>query len=431
LHFFLQNSKGECLKVNEIVMQSVEGLRTEVISLLQKMIQIPSVNPPGEYTEISHFLEKQLNDYGFLVEVLDVPDRLLKEKNLLTPRKNIIATLKGNGSGPTLILNAHLDTVPEDDVSKWTYPPFSGTIRNGKIYGRGATDSKGRLAAYFGAALALKRAGITLCGDIVIAATCDEETGGELGAGYLTSTGLLKGDFALVEGYSQEIIRAMAGMTQLRITSHGKPAHSGFKWKGINAIDKMARVIHGLEKLQIELQNEPSSIEGMKYTTINVGVIKGGTKSNVVPGSCEIEVDLRIIPEHSIESIFNRIQSVVEQLQLEDPEMNIVIEKKMEAETVPTITEPNSPLIMALQDASSVVNGKELPVIGVMGQSDSRWFIQNGIPAINYGPGTPANKIHGYDECMEIEDLINTIKVIALFCTNVVGNKSTMSEGVR
>ncbi|HLO12607.1 MAG TPA: M20/M25/M40 family metallo-hydrolase, partial [Pseudoneobacillus sp.] len=107
------------------------------------------------------------------------------------------------------------------------------------------------------------------------------------------------------------------------------------------------------------------------------------------------------------------------------------IEKKGEAETVPTITEENHPLIMALQKASYDVNEKELPVIGVMGQSDSRWFIQNGIPAINYGPGTTANKVHGYDECMDLEDLLNTIKVLALFCANVVCNKITINEGVR
>jgi succinyl-diaminopimelate desuccinylase len=412
------------------VISAVDLLQNEIVTLLQEMIQIPSVNPPGDYEEISHFLEKKLTNYGFDVEVLDVPQSLVIEKNLSTTRKNVIATLKGNGTGPSLILNAHLDTVPEDDESKWTHSPFSGQLENGKIYGRGATDSKGRLASYIGAALAMKQAGIVLNGDIIIAATCDEETGGELGAGYVTSNGLLKGDFALVEGYSQEIIRAMAGVKQLRIISHGKPAHSGFKWNGINAIEKMAKVITGLESLQTELKNEPSSIDGMKYTTINVGVITGGTKSNVVPGRCAIEVDLRIIPEHSIDSILHRIEAMIQNLQDEDPEMNITIEN-VAFETVPTITEPNHPLISALQKASVEVNGKELPVIGVMGQSDSRWFIKNGIPAINYGPGTSANRIHGYDECMEVEDLINTTKVISLFCMNVVGSEISLSEGVR
>jgi succinyl-diaminopimelate desuccinylase len=416
--------------LNEELMQTVDMLRGEITLLLQRMIQIPSVNPPGDYEEISDYLEKKLQEYGFHVEIFDVPESEINRKNLYKRRRNVVATLKGSGSGPALILNAHLDTVPEDNPSSWTHPPFSGMLKDGKIFGRGATDSKGRIAAYIGAALALKLSGIPLQGDIIIAATCDEETGGELGAGYLTNHKWLTGDFALVEGYSTEIIRAMAGMTQLRIISHGLPAHAGFKWKGINAIEKMAKVISGLEILQKELQQEPSSINGMKYTTINVGVIKGGTKLNVVPGSCEIEVDLRIIPEHSIETIINRIQTVIDQLHAEEPKMDIVIEKIGDAETVPTITMENHPLISALQNASCAVNGKELPVIGVMGQSDARWFIQNGIPAINYGPGKTSNRIHGYDECMEIEDLMNTTKVISVFCANVVNLEKKTCEGV-
>ncbi|MHC0036969.1 M20 family metallopeptidase [Pseudoneobacillus sp. C159] len=417
--------------MHEKVIQSVKNLQDEIVCLLQRLIQIPSENPVGEYEEISRYLQEKLLHYGFLVEVIEVPDTLVSEKKLSTPRKNVIATLKGKGTGPSIILNAHLDTVPTDDESKWTFHPFSGHIDDGKIYGRGATDSKGRIAAYVGAALALKITGIELPGDIIIAATCDEETGGELGAGYLTNNGLLKADYALVEGYSSEIIRAMAGMTKLRIISRGKPAHAGFKWNGINSIEKMAKVINRLEGLQRELYCEPSQIPGMKYTTINIGVIKGGTKSNVVPGSCEIEIDLRIIPEHSIEEILQRIHSAIEQVQAEDNEMDIKIERIVEAESSPTITEENHPLINALQQANKQVNGRELPVVGVMGQSDARWFIGNGIPAINYGPGTASNRIHGYDEYMNIADLMNTIAVVALFCLNVVGNKNLLMEGVK
>lgn len=412
------------------IIEAVEHLENEILTLLQDMIKIPSVNPPGDYEEISNYLKRRLLEYGLSVAVIEVPQELVREKKLTTRRKNVIATLKGNGTGPSLILNAHLDTVPEDNIEKWNYPPFSGVINDGKIYGRGATDSKGRLAAYIGAVIALKKSGARLSGDLIIAATCDEETGGELGAGFLTRTGLLKGDFALVEGYSQEIIRAMAGMTQLRIVSNGKPAHAGFKWNGINAIEKMAKVISGLESLQKDLQKEPSSIHGMKYTTINVGVIKGGTKSNVVPGSCEIEVDIRIIPEQSIEEIISRINRMIQKLQEDDQEMNIFCVETNQAKTVPTIMEENHPLIATLQEASKEINGKVLPVIGVMGQSDSRWFIQNGIPAINYGPGTANNRIHGYDECMNIEDLMNTVKVISLFCKRVVCNEMNILKGV-
>jgi succinyl-diaminopimelate desuccinylase len=414
--------------MNETIEKVVDSMSNDMVSLLQKLIQIPSENPPGNYEGICDFLEKELLSLGFEVQVVNVPEERTKKVNLSTARKNVIAVMKGTGGGKNLIFNAHLDTVPSGDVAQWAYPPFSGTIANGKVYGRGATDSKGRLAAYIMAAVALKRSGIPFNGDIIIAATCDEETGGSLGAGYVTDQQLLSGDMVVVEGYSNQIVRAMAGVLQLRIKSIGNPAHAAFKWKGINSVEKMAKVIIGLTTLQKQLQNELSEIDGMKYTTVNVGVINGGTKVNVVPGSCEIEVDFRVIPEHSLDDIFNRVSSMIEKLQLEDSDMNIQVERLPDFQTNPTVTEANSPLIKELQAAIQEVIGTTLPVVGMLGQSDTRWFIQNGIPGINFGPGTNNNNLHGYNEFMEIEDLVQTTKILTVLAKNFCGTKEFIVE---
>lgn len=399
---------------------TVESMRSKIISFLQRLVQIPSENPPGNYTEICNFLEKELTELGFEVNIVEVPEERIRQEGLSTPRKNVIATLKGSGDGRHLIFNSHIDTIPASNPEKWTYPPFSGAIADGRIYGRGATDSKGRLTAYIMAAVALKRARIPFRGDITIAATCDEETGGVLGAGYVTEQGLLRGDMVIVEGYSNQIVRAMAGVLQLRIISHGVPAHAGFKWKGINAVEKMAKVIRGLEDLQKQLEQEPSSIPGMKYTTVNVGVIQGGSKVNVVPGSCVIEVDFRVIPEHSLDEIYNRVVAMIKQLRKEDPEMNIKVERIPDFQTEPTVIEDRSPLIEELQNAVEEVTGKRLPVVGMLGQADTRWFLKHGIPGINFGPGTNDNNLHGYDEFMDIEDLIKTTKILSVLARNIV-----------
>ncbi|MEH7482302.1 ArgE/DapE family deacylase [Neobacillus drentensis] len=411
-----------------LIEKIVDSMGDEIVSLLQKLIQIPSENPPGNYEEICDFLEKELGSLGFEVQVLSVPEEVTRKAKLPTARKNVIAVMKGDGGGKNLIFNSHIDTVPAGDLHQWKYPPFSGTISNGKVYGRGATDSKGRLSAYIMAAVALKRSGIPFCGDIIIAATCDEETGGVLGAGYVTNQHLVSGDMVVVEGYSNQIVRAMAGVLQLRIISKGRPAHTAFKWKGINAVEKMAKVIQGLTILQEQLENEPSEIDGMKYTTVNVGVIHGGTKVNVVPGSCEIEVDYRVIPEHSLDDIYNRVSTMIEKLQLDDPEMNIQLERLPDFQTNPTVTEASSPLIEELQLAIKEVTGKTLPVVGMLGQSDTRWFIQNGIPGINFGPGTNDNNLHGYDEFMDIADLIQTTKIITVLVKNFCGTKQFVTE---
>jgi len=406
----------------------VDQLKDEEILLLQELVQIPSENPPGNYDEICAYLDKKLTGWGFDVQVIDVPEDKTKELGYSTQRKNIVATIEGTEEGRHLLLNAHIDTVPADNHEKWTYPPFSGQIADGRIYGRGATDSKGRLAAYIMAALALKKSGIPFFGKVSIVATCDEETGGEFGAGYITDNHFVSGDMVIVEGYSNQIVRAMAGVLQLKITSIGKPAHAAFKWKGTNAVEKMAKVIQSLTELQSELEQESSAINGMKYTTVNVGKINGGTKINVVPGTSEIEVDFRVIPEHSLDEIYNRVKSKIEKLENEDPDMKILVERILDFETVPTITEEDSPLIEEIQKANLEVNGMRLPVVGMLGQADTRWFNKNGIPGINFGPGTNDNNLHGYDEFMDIENLIQTTKVLAVLVRNYIGKQAVKRD---
>ncbi|TWT25355.1 M20 family metallopeptidase [Planomicrobium sp. CPCC 101110] len=416
--------------MDNAIVQTVDKLKPDAVKFLQQMIQIPSENPMGDYEDLSRFLNDQFTAWGFEVEVVNVPDEEVKQAGLKTPRKNVIATIKGEKEGPHLLFNAHLDTVPAGDPDHWTYPPFSGGIAGGKVYGRGATDSKGRLAAYTMAALALKNSNIPFSGKVSIVATCDEETGGALGAGYVTNNKLVRGDMVIVEGYSNQIVRAMAGVLQLKIQVEGVPAHAAFKWKGLNAIGKMAKVIQGLEELQQSLEKEPSSIEGMKYTTVNVGVIEGGTKINVVPGNCQIEVDFRVIPEHTLDEIYNRVMAMIESLKEEDSKLKVKVDRISSFETNPTVTGEDSPLIAQIQEANKEVTGKVLPVVGMLGQSDSRWFIQNGIPAINFGPGTNDNNLHGYDEFMDIDDLIQTTKVLAVLLKNYVGTQALMEDQV-
>jgi succinyl-diaminopimelate desuccinylase len=408
------------MKTQELF-QVVEEMRPQIITFLQSLVQIPSENPPGNYVEICDFLEKGLTELGFEVQVISVPDGLTQAAGLSTPRKNVVAILRGSGGGRNLIFNSHLDTVPAGDPAQWDYPPFSGAIANGRIYGRGATDSKGRLSAYIMAAVALAKTDIARKGDVIIAATCDEETGGILGAGYINQNGHVHGEMVIVEGYSNHIVRAMAGVLQLKIVTEGIPAHAGYKWKGLNAVEKMAKVVQGLEKLQEELEGEPSSIPGMKYTTVNIGTIQGGTKVNVVPASCEIEVDFRVIPEHSLDSLYGRVEAFLQSLELEDPTFKAKLTRITDFQTEPTITDENSPLISELQQAVQEVTGRTLPVVGILAQADTRWFIQNGIPGINFGPGTSENSIHGFNECMEIEDLIQTTKILTVLTKNIVG----------
>ena len=401
----------------------VEAMRKDIVTFLQNLIQIKSENPPGDYETLCRFLDGKLSEFGFTVEVLDVPHAVVAQHGLSTSRKNILASLRAvhlPDRAKRIILNSHLDTVPAGDPARWTFAPFSGQVDDGKIFGRGATDSKGRLTAYIMACVALKRCRIPINGEIIIAATCDEETGGTLGAGYLLENGLLKGDAVIVEGYSNQIINASAGVLQVRFVTLGRSAHAGVKWKGISAIEKMTKVVQALMGFQEDLSRQISSTAGMKFTTVNIGTIRGGDKLNVVPDRCEIEVDFRVIPEQSKDDIFKSAVALADRVKKDDAEIEIIVEKIPGFETEPTLVPVNHPLIEKLQHAIESVTGERLAVNGTMVQTDLRWFIKQGIPGINFGPGTIENHIHGYDEFLEVEDLIQSTKVIALYLSSLL-----------
>lgn len=391
----------------------VSDLEPELVSFLQEMVRIPSENPPGRYREIAEYVAAKAAAWGLETEIVAVPADLVAANGLEGERLNVIARLRGEAPGATLIYNGHLDTVPAGDAAAWSHGPFSGDVEDGRIWGRGAVDSKGRLASYIVAAVALKRAGTPLRGDLVVAATCDEETGGELGAGYVVKNGHVRGDMAVVEGYSDQIIRAMAGCFNMEIITRGRSAHAGWKWKGLNAIVKMARVIDALEELGKELEAERSSVPGIRYTTMNIGTISGGTKVNVVPDYCRITVDFRVMPEHGLDEIKERVERRLRALAETDPELVYEIRDFPGIRTEPTITRPDAAIVQALAAAVRRVRGVDLPVVGVSGQSDARWFMAAGIEAVNYGPGTADNRVHAIDEFIDIDDLRVTTVILA------------------
>ena len=166
------------------LLKTIEDMREELIELTADFVKIPNVNPPGEkYPEFTAFFAKRVEELGLEAEVIKVPKERVEAMGYTLPRTNAIATLKGSKNKPVLHMNGHFDVVPIGAM--WTKDPFGAEIEDDKMYGRGASDMKGSIAAQVIAAAAIKRAGITLDGTITISATCDEESGGQLGAGYV------------------------------------------------------------------------------------------------------------------------------------------------------------------------------------------------------------------------------------------------------
>ena len=387
----------------------VEPVAQDITTFLQGMIQIPSENPPGDVQRVAQYVVDTLTNWGMAADKMQASDAP-------RGRENVIARL-GPAGPAALVFNAHLDTVPAGDPARWTLPPFSGTIRDGRVFGRGAVDSKGRLAAYFGAAYALHRAGVRLSRGVLVTATCDEEIGGEWGAGYVTQAGLVTADAAIVEGYSDLVSIAMAGMLEFAVTVTGQAAHASRPEQGANAIAAALPVLQWLDSWQDELAAVTSAIPGMGATTVNVGTIHGGTKSNVVPDQCVIEVDCRVIPEKSVDQLAAQVIAAIQAF--EDSGCTYAV--AITTQDPGWQTDPAHPLLQALDRGRAALRRPPLPREGTRGRADSVWFARQGIPVVDFGPGSwQTGNVHAPDENMAITDLLETVKVIVATILHVV-----------
>jgi succinyl-diaminopimelate desuccinylase len=395
------------MDIKKIILQKATELRQEIIDFERELVRTPSPNPPGEYEKISKCVAGKLQEIGYDVE-------MVKSR----PEKpNVIGRLKGTTGTPSLITCAHLDAVPEG--SGWTVDPYEAVMKDGKIFGRGAYDAKARITVYVMAAKLIREAGFRLKGDLIGCFTVDEETGGYDGARYCGQQGYLKADMAILEGRQDEIWYAESGHATIRIGVKGQSAHAMYPWLGISAIDKMTDVLIVLRKLQKKLKRKTSDIPGLSYSTINVGTINGGDKSNMLADRCSIDVDIRVIPEVDIDEVIGTITEMLEMQKKEDPNFIAEMEILMKAE--PTATQPDTPIIDTIKRVSGKVLGFEPKAVGLHATSDGKYFRKEGIPTIHWGVGTSANLAHGADEHINIEDLINLAAAHALVYMDFLG----------
>jgi succinyl-diaminopimelate desuccinylase len=406
------------------LLKIIEDMRHELVDLTREFIQVPTVNPPGErYEEMADLMARKLNELGFSTQLVKVPDKKLRELGLELPRVNLVGVLKGLSSERVLCYNGHYDVVPPG--SGWSVNPFSGVVMNGRIYGRGASDMKGANAAMIIAVKALREAGFKLGGDLVYVATPDEETGGHAGAEYVVREGLVRGDACIIGEPTEvdKIAVAHKGALWLELIVYGKAAHGSLPHKGINAVEKMAKVIVSFEKLKAELTKRktkaPMPEESRTPTMMIGGVIQGGVKINVVPDKCVVTIDRRLIPEENVEHVLSEIQEFVNELKREDPELRAEI--KVLERASPAYTREDEEIVKTVKSAIKEVLGRDAIISGLTGFTDMRFF-NEVMPTILYGPGS-MSQAHVADEHISIDDLVTGAKVYALTILKFLGYK--------
>ena len=403
------------------LLSQIDDMREEIIRFTQEIVKIPTVNPPGDhYPKCAELIGKQLEELGLEVELIEVPESILEKFNLEGRRINVIGTLKGTSRRPVLHFNGHYDVVAPGDG--WTVDPFSAKIEHGKMWGRGTCDMKGGVAAMIMAAGAIARAGIQLKGDIQISAVPDEETGSFAGAKYIVNEGYALGDMVIVTEPSEVDVIDIAhkGALWLEVTTLGKTAHGSLPHFGVNAVEKMAKAILELNKLQETLQTRETKAPMMseaKTATIMVGgTIQGGLKTNIVPDKCTISLDRRLIPEETMEDAKKEILNVLENLKREDPEFNYDVKTIQEADAA--WTDENEQIVQSAKKCVQKVLGKEPDIKGLTGYTDLRVFAKS-MPGIIYGPGDDT-KAHAPDEYILVDDLVTATKVMALIAIDLL-----------
>jgi succinyl-diaminopimelate desuccinylase len=382
--------------------------KKELVDLTVQLIQIPTENPPGNEKAAVQFLRPLLSKMGF------------KTKTLLSPkgRWNLLAEKRWGKGGRRLIFNGHLDVVPAGKASEWKYPPFQGKLANGKIYGRGSSDMKSGIASFIHALSTIERSKIPLQqGAVVLHLVSDEESHGHQGMGFLTQREGIQGDAVLVgEPTDLQPVIAQKGALWLRIFTIGKSAHGSKPHLGVNAVEKMMNLIDRLRLLPLE-KDHPL----LGKPTLNIGTIHGGTKVNVVPEGCEIEVDRRMLPGEKKEEVRGEIKEMLDSLQSQDPFFQYRTEEIDFAE--PSEVDPEEEIVKIGVEAIENVMGRKPVLRGFSGFTDSRFYVNRcHIPALIFGPGG-VDQSHTTDESVAVDALVQAAHVYAMILVEYLSKK--------
>ena len=434
--------------------QILNAVKQEVTQLLRELIRIDTTNPPGNETQAATYIAQYLANEGFKTEIIESAPG----------RGSVITRLKGTGEKPSLLLLSHLDVVAANP-NEWTVDPFAGVIKDGYVYGRGAYDMKCMTAIEIMVIKLLKKNNVKLKGDIVLAATADEEQGGEEGAGYLLQHHREKvwcpyvinegGGLAIPskKGYVFPVQTAEKGILWLKIKAKGTPGHGSTPNMADNAVLRMNKVIDKLgnykpptiyvptlkqflaemakqdpeleetfsrllanprqsEQILDELAKKDKAlaeeIRPRTKMTIAPTMIHGGVKENIIPSDCEAVFDCRILPGQSVTETVDLIKGLLKDVGLDKLSFEFIQAHGGSESTSDT------PLYSTI---TSVLKEFE-PGCGVTptlttGGTDSRFFRENGSICYGFQPMIPdepndqlEKRMHGIDERITIENLV-------------------------
>jgi acetylornithine deacetylase/succinyl-diaminopimelate desuccinylase len=392
------------MKIEE-VFQCIDEER--LFGLACDLVRIPSHSgTPGQEREISGFVEALLRDWGMEVTLQETE----------SDRFNVLAKMSGENGGRSLTLNGHLDTVPP---GRGMEAPFSATIREGWLHGRGSVDMKGAVAAMMYTLYLIKRCGIVLGGDLYFTGVVGEETGG-MGTRFLMRGGF-RSDFAIVgEPTDLNLVTSHKGVEQLEIRLKGRAAHASMPERGTNAICAMSDFVQSVKNSLIpELRKRTQRHVGS--ATMSFGLIQGGEKVNMVADFCRLQIDRRWVETESRDQVLAEIEAILHRICERDPALGAEVVPLHPAEgyfgpfAIPEDHELTVRAKKALTEAGMVPK-----ISGMQGWTDAATLMHAGIPTLLLGPGSVA-QAHSDDERVELRQLVEATKCYLALTKAVCG----------
>ena len=431
----------------------VDQAENDIIALEQALVRIPSVNtgfmPTGDETPVCELARDFLAEDGIQSEILESAPN----------RGNLIARLEGRSGNAGLMFMSHTDVVPVEDESKWRFPPFSATIADGRIFGRGASDCKGLLTAQLMAVRILKRNGIELEDGLILAAGADEEHGGRYGFGWLADNypEKLAAPFAVNEGGGTPIEAAGAltyvlgvgekGRLQVEIDVKGTSSHASVPWQGTNALYRLSRALSSIEGFEADrdtsgaifdhlstfaIEHAPSAenvddiiaeiepnnprfasmLRALSRMTLTPTMVRGGIKSNSVPESIRLTCDVRTLPHQDDEYVRQQLDEVLADV----PGVSYEIDYMARPNSSPFESPLSDSIRRVTQQALQRDNIQWVPAIS-NGFTDSRFTRPLGTVTYGFSGSHPdddpmLNYTHGTNESVGIKSLVSGTKIM-------------------
>ena len=389
----------------------VDAHFNEEVAFLQALVQCPTDTPPGNNAPHAERTAALLQAMGYDAERHEVPSEQVQAAGLQSITNLIVR--RRFGEGPTIALNAHGDVVPPGEG--WTHHPYGGEVVDGKLYGRAAAVSKSDFATYTFALRALEAVAPSLRGSVELHFTYDEEFGGELGPGWLLEQGLTQPDLLIAAGFSYQVVNAHNGCLQLDVTVHGQMAHAAIPTSGVDALQAAVHILNALYAQNQLYQSVRSTVAGITHPYLNVGLIEGGTNTNVVPGKVNFKLDRRMIPEEDPVAVEAELRRVIAEAAAVMPGVTVDVRRLLLARALKPLPGHES-AASALQRHAQAVFGEPIAITGTPLYTDARLYSEKGIPAVLYGAGPRTvreSNAKRSDEHLLLEDLRRATQVVA------------------